>query len=159
MAMGNFVWSKTERTNYYLNGGHFPLKQVVLGMTPIDRAVVWNLAVSYEEPFFATAHGIKGQVLGGWNASATMNYQSGQTYNITGLNWTGANVKPKNRSYSHWFNKCAQKYVAQSSSDQAPVLTPIAGTCGTKCRMKGASASKSKLRRADVPNQDSVPNR
>jgi hypothetical protein len=108
MVMGNLSWSKNEARDHWLNGGHDAFTDLVKEIIPSDRAVIFNLAVNYSEPFFAhSSNQIVKQTLSGWNASTTMSYQSGQPQgSLSGMNWTGASLKPAKRTYANWFNTC-----------------------------------------------------
>jgi hypothetical protein len=108
MVMGNLAWSKNEARDHWLNGGHDAITDMVKEIIPSDRAITFNAAISYSEPFFAhSSYRILKQSLSGWSASTTMSYQSGQPQGqLTGMNWTGASLKPAKRTYANWFNTC-----------------------------------------------------
>jgi hypothetical protein len=106
MVMANFTWSKTQATDSYLNGGHDGIKELKKQVIPSDRAGLFNLAASYSVPFFSNSRGILKQVLGGWNASTILAYQSGQPANLGMTGNLIGNPKTAKPTYSHWFNTC-----------------------------------------------------
>jgi hypothetical protein len=107
MVMANYTWSKTQARDSYLNGGHDGINALFKQIIPSDRTKVYNIAASYNLPFFKHSNGIAKQTLGGWNASTTITYQSGQPVGqLMGMNWTGASLKPAHQSFNRWFNTC-----------------------------------------------------
>jgi hypothetical protein len=133
MLMSNFTWSKNESADHWLNGGHSDFKDMPKEIIPSDRAMVFNLAGSYSLPFYARSHGIKRQVLGGWNVSTTMSYQSGQPSSLgggpggggpnsgNGFNWTGASLKTANKNYNRWFNTCSVSTTYDQNTNEPTV--------------------------------------
>jgi hypothetical protein len=106
MAMANFTWSKNQAQDQWLNGGHFPVTDLVKEIIPSDRGAVFNLAASYAVPFFAHSNGITKEVLAGWNASTILSYQSGQPANLSQIGNLIGNPSTPHPTLAHWFNTC-----------------------------------------------------
>jgi len=83
----NYTWSRnltdngSDRSNapqstYYFNRGEY-------GPATFDRTHVFNLNAIYELPFFTQQRGLVGKTLGGWQASAIAQYNTGLAYTVT----------------------------------------------------------------------------
>jgi hypothetical protein len=83
----NYTWSRnltdngSDRSNapqstYYFNKGEY-------GPATFDRTHVFNLNAIYMLPFFRDQKGFVGKTLGGWQASAVAQYNTGLAYTVT----------------------------------------------------------------------------
>jgi hypothetical protein len=106
MAMANYTWSRTSGRDYFPNGGHDSLGDLMKQIESQDRKGIANITISYTEPFFAQSHGIVHQTLGGWNTSLTTSYQTGQPLSTpTSMNKIG-DIKLAHPTDSRYFNTC-----------------------------------------------------
>jgi len=83
----NYTWSRnltdngSDRSNapqstYYFNKGEY-------GPATFDRTHVFNLNAIYMLPFYRDQKGLIGKTLGGWQASAIAQYNTGLAYTVT----------------------------------------------------------------------------
>ena len=83
----NYTWSRnltdngSDRSNapqstYYFNKGEY-------GPATFDRTHIFNLNAVYMLPFYRDQKGLVGKTLGGWQASAIAQYNTGLPYTVT----------------------------------------------------------------------------
>ncbi len=94
-AVSNFTWGRSLGTGAYAqstSGGTAldPFNVAAnYGSNGFDIKFLYNLAVTYQPPYYRTQHGILGHLLGGWSFSPILTAQSGSGiavgYNESGL--------------------------------------------------------------------------
>jgi hypothetical protein len=62
------------------------------GRSPLDRAHVLTINYVYELPFFDKQNDFIGKVLGGWQTSGIITYQTGTPYTITSASYDPAGI-------------------------------------------------------------------
>lgn len=94
-AVSNFTWGRalgtgavTQASSAYTDLDPFNVG-ANYGSNGFDIKFVYNLAITYTPPYFATQHGVLGHLLGGWTISPLLTAQSGggeaATWNEGGL--------------------------------------------------------------------------
>lgn len=94
-AVSNFTWGRalgtgavTQASSAYTDLDSFNVG-ANYGPNSFDIKFIYNLAITYQPPYYKTQHGIVGHVLGGWTISPLLTAQSGGgqsvTYNEGGL--------------------------------------------------------------------------
>jgi hypothetical protein len=85
-----------------------------------------QVSATYRLPFFATAKGFTGAVLGGWQMNAIVVAQSGLPVGATaGAVLTGADLSVENPTRNRWFNTCTQT-AAGARQNCASASEPVA---------------------------------
>ena len=109
-----YTWSKFLTTNYEdrANGTQdtYDLKENY-GLSTLNTPQILTINYLYQEPFFKQQHGL-GLVLGGWELSGIINFQTGQSLTIT-------------QSNDPW------SLVTQTTSNQACTITATVTSCPT----------------------------
>lgn len=62
------------------------------GRSPLDRAHVLTVNYVYELPFFRKQNDLIGKVLGGWQTSGIISYQTGTPYTVTSASYDPAGI-------------------------------------------------------------------
>jgi hypothetical protein len=62
------------------------------GRSPLDRTHVLTINYVYELPFFRKQQGFVGKVLGGWQTSGIITYQTGSPYTVTSVSYDPAGI-------------------------------------------------------------------
>jgi outer membrane receptor protein involved in Fe transport len=92
----NYTWSKSLTNNQtsYLN--HAPQSNFDIdsewGRSPLDRTHVLNFNWVYELPFYQEQKGFVGKVLGGWQTSSIISFQTGTPTTITSSSYDPAGI-------------------------------------------------------------------
>ncbi|MEQ1606982.1 MAG: carboxypeptidase regulatory-like domain-containing protein [Pyrinomonadaceae bacterium] len=86
-----YTWSKSFNDNptSYINAAPQDNYNVGAerGLSPLDRRHVFTINGIYELPFFKEQSGFAGKVLGGWQLSGIVSYQTGSPYTITSASY------------------------------------------------------------------------
>jgi len=82
-----YTWSKnlTDNPTSYINAAPQDNGNIISerGLAPLDRRHVITVNGIYELPFFKKEHNLLSAVLGGWQLSGIVSYQTGSPYTIT----------------------------------------------------------------------------
>lgn len=87
-AVSNFTWGRAlgTATNIQATSSTTPLTPfdpgANYGPQGYDYKFLYNLSISYSEPFYKTQHGIIGHILGGWTISPLFTAQSGAPISV-----------------------------------------------------------------------------
>jgi hypothetical protein len=109
----------------YLNpqDGWGQLHRVVAGNDAPHRL---QASATYRLPFFASAKGVTGALLGGWQLNAIVVAQSGLPAGASaGAVWTGADLSVPNPTRERWFNTCTET-AAGARQNCASASEPVA---------------------------------
>lgn len=86
-----YTWSKnlTDNATSYLNHAPQTNSSIVSerGLAPLDRRHVITGNFVYELPFFKTQKNFIGKILGGWQASGIVSYQTGSAHTVTSVSY------------------------------------------------------------------------
>jgi hypothetical protein len=82
-----YTWSKslTDNPTSYINAAPQDNNSIISerGLSPLDRRQVITGNFIYDLPFFKDQKGIQGALLGGWEVSGILSYQTGSPYTVT----------------------------------------------------------------------------
>ncbi len=148
----SYTWSKNltdsqnDRSNAPQNTFDIPSEY---SRAALDRRHVFSMNYIYELPFFKDRHDAAGKVLGGWQASGIITYNTGLPFTITTSSYDAAGLgnnpaaiagnRPNilcdpNASAPHtlqqWFNKAC----FQTNPGLGPPFVPVANIPGTAGR-------------------------
>lgn len=138
-----YTWSKnltdnqTDRSTAPMNTYDIPAEY---GRAQLDRRHITTVNYIYELPFFNRQQGFVGKVLGGWQASGIVTYQTGLPFTPTyagfdpaGLGFLNANspaggrpfvltgdANAGNRTFEEWFNYSAFQSTTPTSALAVP---------------------------------------
>jgi hypothetical protein len=119
-AVSNFTWGRalgtgavTQATSAYTDLDPFNVG-ANYGPNSFDIKFIYNLAITYQPPYFKSQHGVAGHILGGWTISPLLTAQSGGgesvTYNEGGL--CGSACQAFGESSSSGISSLAENAVA-----------------------------------------------
>jgi hypothetical protein len=138
-----YTWSKNLTDNQTSSVSHAPQDsnniRAEYGRAVLDRRHVLNINYIYELPFFTDQRGLVGKLLGGWQASGIVSYQTGlpftvsyATYDPAGIGYIPAAVaggRPSllcdpnegaSRTVDQWFNTAC--FTAQTAAGATGVV-------------------------------------
>ena len=102
-----FTGTLTDSTTFtsYQNSGMDAIGQFITrdGGTPPWQ---YNLASTYNLPFFRNSKGVTRAMLGGWQLSGIVSWFPGGIITVSGANSTGIDPALSKPSYDRWFNTC-----------------------------------------------------
>ena len=107
-AMLTYTWSTTMAATGYLNN-QFADNQLEVARTAEDLPHRASVLAGYGFPFFKQSHGVKGAILGGWQAQLIAIFQSGRQLNGVDAYWTGVDpfVSGPKVPDGYYFNACS----------------------------------------------------
>jgi hypothetical protein len=148
----SYTWSKnlTDSQNDRSNAPQntFDIRSEYSRST-LDRRHVFSMNYIYELPFFKTQQGFAGKVLGGWQASGIVTYNSGLPFTITTSSYDASGLgnnpaaiagnRPNllcdpNASAPHTLQEWFTKACFQANPSAGPPLIPVANVPGTAGR-------------------------
>jgi len=98
-AISNFTWGRAlgTATNVQATSSTAPLDMfnpnANYGPQGFDYKFLYNLSISYQEPYFRGQHGVLGHILGGWSIAPLFTAQSGAPISIGYSDNAGGNYE------------------------------------------------------------------